>query len=220
MAGEAAGAVLRIVGMAREARLAQGPACVGVADLAARLRGARAAVSFGLCGALDPALRPADLVIGEAVVFAGGEIACDARLVAALAAALPAARIGKVAGGERMIGSAAGKAALAETTGAVIVDMESLAAARAAQAAGVPFVVLRAVSDGAARTLPRAAMAGFSASGGVNVGAVVASLARRPWELPALIRTAREAEAGFRALQDAAAAIDGAVDEALGAVVR
>ena len=36
--------------------------------------------------------------------------------------------------------------------------------------------------------------------GGMDVMAVLAALARRPYELPALIRTALEAETAFRAL--------------------
>ena len=36
--------------------------------------------------------------------------------------------------------------------------------------------------------------------GGMDIGAVLIELAKRPWELPALIRTGVEAEAAFRAL--------------------
>ena len=46
-----------------------------------------------------------------------------------------------------------------------------------------------------------AALAGFGAD--PDIGAILRALARRPWELPALIRTAIEAEAGFRALVNA-----------------
>ena len=192
--------IVYLVGLRREARLTPGPASIGVTGLGPMLRNARAVVSFGLCGALDPALRAGDLVIGEAVVFQGGRLACDPRLVAVLAAALPGARLGAVAGVERIVEGAAEKAALYARTGAVAADMESLGAA----SAGLPFVVLRAVSDAAHRTLPRSAIAGFSASGEPDVGAVMRALARRSWELPALIRTALEAEAGFRALARAA----------------
>jgi hypothetical protein len=79
--------------------------------------------------------------------------------------------------------------------------MESHIAARAALAHGVPFAAVRCVSDGATRSLPLAAQAGFGAD--PDIGAVLRALARRPWELPALIRTALEAEAGFRALVNA-----------------
>lgn len=215
--GDLPGVILRVVGLAREARLARGPSVIGTAGLAEHLRSARAVVSFGLCGALDTALKPGDLVIGEAVVAGGQTRPCDPSIVAALAQVLPQARRGSLAGGEAMIATAAEKAALRVATGAIAVDMESLAVARAAMAAALPFVVLRAVSDGADHSLPRAALAGFSVTGTPDVAAVIASLARRPWELPALIRTAREAEAGFQALGLASGVLDPAVLSALAA---
>ena len=85
--------------------------------------------------------------------------------------------------------------------------METHAVARAARAAGLPFAVVRAVSDSAAFALPRAAQAGFKADGEPDVGAVIAALVRRPWELPALIRTAVDAERAFRSLAVAAQAL-------------
>jgi hypothetical protein len=85
--------------------------------------------------------------------------------------------------------------------------MESHAVARVAQRAGLPFAVVRAVSDRAMDTLPRAAQAGFRPDGRVDIAAVIAALARRPWELPALVRIGRGAGAGFRALERASQAM-------------
>jgi hypothetical protein len=99
-----------------------------------------------------------------------------------------------------MVVDAASKAALHAATGALAVDMESHIAARVAARHGLPFAVARTISDGADRALPRAAQAGMRPDGGMDVGAVIAQLGRRPWELPALIRTGMEAEAAFRAL--------------------
>lgn len=113
---------------------------------------------------------------------------------------LPGARLGAIAGSDVMVADAAAKAALHASTGALAVDMESHIAARVAARRGLPFAAARTVSDGADRALPRAAQAGMRPDGGMDVTAVLAALARRPWELPALIRTGLEAEAAFRAL--------------------
>ncbi len=194
------GEVLVVVGMGREARIVGGGAIVGVAGLAGALeRRPAGVISFGLCGGLDPALRVGDLVVGGAVVAGGERFEADWAWTERLLAALPGAVRADVAGGEAMITTPAAKAALRRETGAAAVDMESHAVARA----GVPFAILRAVSDPADRALPRAAQVGLKADGEADVGAVLRALIARPGELPALLRIAREAERAFRALRDA-----------------
>ena len=75
--------------------------------------------------------------------------------------------------------------------------------ARLARWFGVPFAVIRAVSDGADRALPPAARVGLGADGRPETGPVFASLRSNPWQIAALIRTALEAEDGFHALERA-----------------
>jgi hypothetical protein len=117
-----------------------------------------------------------------------------------LAADLPEARRGVIVGSNHMIIDAAAKAALHRQTGALCVDMESHIAAEVAAARGLPFAALRFISDGADRALPRAAQAGMKPDGGMDLAAVLKSLAADPRQLPALIRTGLEAETAFRAL--------------------
>ncbi len=200
--------LLFVVGMRREAQiLGSGRrVAVGRSGLDAALADRRpgALISFGLCGALAASLRCGDLIVATQVDGPDGPIAADAGLGARIAGALPGSIRGRVLGSDAIVGDAAGKAALAASTGAIAVDMESHVVALAAQRAGAPFAVVRAVSDAAADTLPRAAQAGFRADGEVDVLAVLAALARRPWEIVALVATARNAGAGFRALERAA----------------
>src|SRR4051812_34799807 len=115
--------------------------------------GATALLSFGIAGGLAPDLAPGTLVIGTAVVVRHATLQCDAVWCARLAAALPDARSGLVLGGDRILGEAAQKAALFKRTNALAVDLESGGVARVASTAGVPFVVLRAIADPAARDL-------------------------------------------------------------------
>jgi len=59
---------------------------------------------------------------------------------------------------------------------------------------------VRVISDRADHALPPAALAGMRRDGGIALGAVLASLARSPSQLPALIRTGRDAQRALRAL--------------------
>lgn len=166
------------------------------AEIEAACAGATGIISIGLGGALDEGLKPGDWVIGSQV----GTIETDRDWTNRLLSKLPGARLGAVAGSDVMVVDAAAKARLHAATGALVVDMESHIAARVAGRLGLPFAVARTISDGADRALPRAAQAGMRPDGGMDVGAVIASLAQRPWELPALVRTGLEAEAAFGAL--------------------
>lgn len=203
------GRVLAVVGLRREAELLGRPIDVriGSAGLSAAVAGAAGLVSFGLCGALHPGLRPGDLIVADAVVSSGERIPTDTAWSEALRAALAGACRGDLAGVDAIAATPAEKAALRAGAGAVAVDMESHHVARVASAARLPFAAVRAVSDGALRALPHAAQAGFRADGEPDVGAVIAALVRRPWELPDLIRTASEAGMAFRALRPAAAVL-------------
>ena len=109
-------------------------------------------------------------------------------------------RLGPVVGSGVMIEDAEAKAALHNATGALAVDMESHIAARFASAHGLPFVVLRVISDGADRDLPKAALAAMRTDGGMDVAAVLRALVHDPHQLRALIRTGQEAEVAFQAL--------------------
>ncbi len=202
--------LLIVVGMNREARIAcaRGRVAIGVAGIAAAMATRPTGlISFGLCGALDPALRVGDLLVADGVVSGDRRWSADPLWAATLRAALPDARRGDMAAGNRIVGSAAAKTALRRSYGAVGADMESHAVAREAEAAGLPFAVLRAVSDSARRVLPLSAQAGFKVDGDPDVAAVIAALIARPWELPALMRTALEAATGFKALARAAASL-------------
>ncbi|HEV7874836.1 MAG TPA: phosphorylase, partial [Enterovirga sp.] len=86
-------------------------------------------------------------------------------------------------------------------TGAAAVDMESHVAAAFAHEHGLPFSALRIISDGANRVLPPVAGQAMRADGGIDLPAVLASLARQPRQLPALLGTAIDAATAFIALR-------------------
>jgi adenosylhomocysteine nucleosidase len=214
--------LLAVVGLIREARLVAAPGVhvvVGGARsdlLAERLRtalaaGANGVISIGIGGALAPGLNVGDAVIGDAVIGdavigAGERRETDSAWTARLAAALPQALVAPIWGAEAMVLDAREKARLYAAAGAAVVDMESQVVARLASEHGLPFAVLRVISDTARTDLPPAVLAGMRPDGGMNLAGVLGALARRPQQLPALIRLGRDVDRAFKALAKAHAA--------------
>ena len=166
-------------------------------------------LSCGIAGALGPSLRPGDVVIDGNVV-----------VVERLGQALPHAHRGVIVGSDAIVATAAEKRVLHEQSGAIAVDMESHVAARVAVRKGLPFAALRVISDRADDDLPPAALVGMRPDGGMALGAVLASLARDRRQLPALIRTGRQADQAFRSLAQAFDAIISAGIDRLGLPAR
>ncbi len=165
-------------------------------------QGAKALLSVGLAGALAPGLAPGDLLVPARVVTAEGRaFAADAGLAAALGLALdPCALLGS----DTLVATVADKAALHAATGAVAVDMESHAVARAARATGLPFLALRVIADPADAAIPRAARASVRSDGKVDVVGTLLRLLARPQDLPALIALGRASAAAHARLRDLA----------------
>ena len=202
-----------VVGMQSEARLLSGGRVVcsgGIPVTARRLadqllrEGAAGLVSFGIAGGLDARLSTGTLVVGSAVAANGEAIPAEVDWCRRLSQALPSAVSGIICGAEAVAATAAAKQALQRQSGGLVVDLESGAVAEACRLAGKPFAVLRAVADPAGRAVPTLAMAGLGPDGRTRPWAVAGGLARRPWELPALIRLGVETGAALRALSAAA----------------
>jgi adenosylhomocysteine nucleosidase len=155
--------------------------------------GASALMSFGLAGGLDPKLAAGSMVFPTAVISRSGLVFLTStewlgRLNAAVQDLGPVCA-GNLLTSAQAIESVADKAAAFHDTGAVAVDMESLAVAQVAAARGVPFVAVRVIVDTAADALPRAVMSA-SCSGQVHIWRLLGAIARDPAELGALIRLA------------------------------
>lgn len=206
-----------LTGMAVEARLASRTglpvACAGTdAEAAAEALldgGAVGIVSFGVAGGLTPELRPGTLVVATAVVGNGASFMASRAWRSRLLGALPQARTGAVAGVARPVSTVAEKADLLARTGALAVDMESLAVARVCHRRGRPFAVLRAVADPAGRALPPLALAGLDGQGRIAPAAVLERLAREPWRIAGLCRLGLDFARALLALHAAAGAFPG-----------
>jgi adenosylhomocysteine nucleosidase len=174
--------------------------------------GVRALVSFGIAGGLSPTLRSGALLL-PAVVRSGDGAAYwvdsdwHARLAAAAKENHIAVVVGGILGHDAIVATAAEKAALHRATSALAVDMESAHVAKAAAAARLPFVILRAVADPATRDLPPAACLSLRADGRADLAAVLGSVATKPGQIAALLRVAGEASAALWALRRAGRAL-------------
>lgn len=127
-------------------------------------------VNTGVAGSLDAELDIGDLVVsrdamyhdfdcsifpsyqkgqvpGMPVAFPADEKLIEIAVSAAEAVNPGHTKVGRIASGDQFVGEKAQKAKIIEITGAVCTEMEGTAIAHAAYRNGVPFVVLRAISD-------------------------------------------------------------------------
>ena len=84
-----------------------------------------------------------------------------------------------------------------ERTGAALVDMESHAFARVCAERGIPWGVVRGVSDGADETLDPAVLNWVTPGGGTRALRPVVDILRKPRLLPVAIRLARRSGAAL-----------------------
>jgi len=175
---------------------------IGACRLPARVpTGCRLVILAGLAGGLDPAL-----AVGDVVVDVDG-CAGEAEVLRAVEG-LGAVR-GRVQTSAVPLTTSAGKAKLFAETGAAAVDMEAAAVRAWADAADVPLLHLRAVSDAAGDALDPDVLGLVDEVGRTRPGKVAAFLLRHPNRVPALAR-----------LGSAAKLACGRVAEAVATVVR
>lgn len=168
--------------------------------------GVEALLSFGLAGALDPALGSGDVVIARQVRSDAGDLyPCDAGWQEALHAALVETRTpcrrGAILGSARLWRRPADKRSLFAATGCLAVDMESGAVAAIAAGAGLPFLAVRAVADRAEDALPPLVEHAVKPDGMPAVGRTLAAMLKSPAQIPATLRLARRSERALASLR-------------------
>jgi hypothetical protein len=187
----------------------------GPGESAARAAAARAVddgatrlVAWGLAGGLTADAVPGLLVLPEAIVGTGvPPLAVDAgwraRVLAALEGIVDVIP-GNVATLPAAVTTPAAKAHTAATLGAVAVDMESRAIGEVAGRAGLPFVAIRAIVDGADDRLPAGVESLIDARGNVRLLRAVMTALRAPVEATRLHALGRQSALAHRTLARAA----------------
>ena len=166
--------------------------------------GCRGLLSFGTAGGLTADLKPGAVVIPQSVAVDDGRVYETSEpwrdsVLRGLAGA-ETIDTRPMAGSDAVVATVIAKRALAVKTDAVAVDMESHAVALAAQEAGVPFLVIRAVADPVGRMIPGWVLGNITEAGDPRYGAILAGLLKNPWELPALIGLAGDNRKAIAAL--------------------
>ena len=206
--------VIVATGFTREVRTIEGPGVVAIAGggVAERLEaalhqaasnGASGIISYGLTGGLADGLKIGDWVVGNRIAGAIDHD-CHPGWRDALASRLPGARIGAFFADGRMIDTIAEKRALGVDHAALAVDMESHVAARVALAHGLPFAIVRIISDEVDHLLPHAITVSMRPDGGFDRTRMRASLASDPAQMRDVINTMAQFAAGFRGLRSGA----------------
>ena len=95
------------------------------------------------------------------------------------------------------------KQALHQSSGADLVDMEAHHFVEHCRRKGLPWAIVRGVSDGAEDALPQGCLDFIDGRGRPRYAAVIRSLACRPWQFPAFIRLARQTKRAMAAVADA-----------------
>ena len=134
-------------------------------------------LSVGFSGALNTDLKIGDIVVAKSIVgTAGEELTLDLAMPADPGRGL---HVGRIATVDHIVRKTDEKRELAERTGAIAVDMESLAVAETARDAHIRFMAVRAISDDAKTDLPPEVLAILGPTGSVRAGAVAGALWKR-----------------------------------------
>ena len=155
-----------------------------------------AVISTGFCGALDPRLGVADVVVGTSVA------AADRRYEALPVSSEAAHHSGAICSIDRIAQTAEEKRRL-RAGGAMVVEMEAAGVAARAQARGLPFYCVRVVTDLAGETMANDFNAALRADGHFATMIILRETLRRPWaRLPELCRLHQRSVRAARVVGD------------------
>ena len=163
-------------------------------DAAAPAFHPEAVVSAGFCGALDPELDIAAVVVGAC-------IADEDRRFPALPVTSPAPyHVGTICPIDH-VAQTAGEKKWLRSTGGVAVEMEAAGVAASAQSHGLPFYCVRTVTDLAGENMANDFNAALRPDGHFGTMHILGNCVRHPMDrLPELIRLRRRCARASRAL--------------------
>ncbi len=154
-------------------------------------QGVTALASYGVAGALDPCLKPGDLVLPGAIIHSADQLPVNMTWRDRLQRLLPTDITvinGVMTDSAVPVTDENAKMDLARFTGACAVDMESGAIAAVAAKAGIPFVAVRAIVDPVQFSPPQALLSAVYPDGGVNPLRLMALLLKRSVHLRTLMQ--------------------------------
>lgn len=169
-------------------------------------------LSWGCAAALSDTLKPGDLVLADTLIDAeGAHLSIDSDWHRAAQKCLSNSRpvhTGSLAESHSIVAYAKDKQHLHRQTGAIALDMESVAIAKVAQQHRLPFLAIRAIADPADMDLPKAVSYAFNDQGDIVLTRLLSFIARHPSEVPGLIKLGLHFNAAQNTLKWAAKQLD------------
>ncbi len=134
-------------------------------------------LSVGFSGALQREMKVGDIVMANAIVDTHGhELDIDLRMAEDPSRGL---YVGRIVTADGIVRTVADKESLAERTGGLAVDLESLAVAQICRDRKVKFMAVRVISDDMSADLPPEVLSVFGSTGSIRAGAVAGALWKR-----------------------------------------
>ncbi len=163
-------------------------------------------ISSGFAGSVNPKVGVGDLIIGKRVLYSSGEVSgkeiridstlpCDTSAVE-LAVALSDTdflklHCGDILSVDKIIRLSSLKRYIGNQTTAIAVDMESFAIAERANAMGIPFIAVRAISDGVDEDMEISENM-VTMGGSVNISVTARYVLKKPHHIPYLNRLRKQ----------------------------
>ncbi|TAK61395.1 phosphorylase [Methylobacter sp.] len=155
-------------------------------------QGATRLISWGCAAALIETLKPGDLVLADTLIDVESNqigIRSDWHSHAAnLLSTSLKIHLGSLAESKNIVATGNDKKHLHTQTGAVALDMESIAVAKVARQHNAPFLAIRAIADPVSMDLPKAINHSLNNEGDIILGKLLLFIALHPAELPGLIK--------------------------------
>ncbi len=162
----------------------------------------KALLGAGVAGSLSEDFAPGELVLASRICDAAGEVPAPDERLLSRALSLPGLRASTLVTAADPVVTRGAKAAIAAAQGGACaaVDMESAAWAREAAGRRVPYLIVRAICDGAREELPGYLSKCVDAEGSILRSRVIARALARPASIPALLFLRRRVREGARNL--------------------
>lgn len=175
-------------------------------------QGACRLISWGCAAALSTNLKPGDLILADTLIDADSNpFDTHPEWIEISQTLLPDSikiHIGSLAESHGIVSSSASKKQLHAGTGAIALDMESVAVAKVAQQNNLPFLTVRAIADPVDMDLPKAIDHSLNREGDVVLGKLLSYIALHPAELPGLIKLGLHFNAAKKTLKLVARHVD------------
>lgn len=175
-------------------------------------QGATRLISWGCAAALSETLKPGDLVLADTLIDAEGtQIGIHPdwhSYTKSLLSTSLKVHTGSLVESLSIVTTANDKKHLHSQTGAVALDMESIAIAKVARQHQLPFLAIRAIADPVNMNLPKAINHSLNNEGDMVLAKLLLFVALHPAELPGLIKLGLHFNAAKNTLKSVAKQLD------------